>query len=274
MKETLIINRRRRGPYYRMDEAHSHDAYEIYYLVFGNRRFFINDTIYYIKPGDLVVIPKGEIHRTSFDSDSTHERVYVYFSEDYLADLFERYGRMTVLECFSSPQIPVPANRRGYLENLFRRMEAEYEHGDKFSDQLLRSYLAELLFFILRCRDYHSQTGGREITGGDARMQEAARYVAREFRQELTLESVAAFMGLSAPYFSRKFKEATGFGFREYLVHVRIRNATALLLETQKSVTQIAYECGFNDSNYFGDVFKRVKGLSPLRYRKGKGNFA
>ncbi len=273
MEDTLIINRKRRGPYYKMGEAHSHDAYEIYYLVFGNRRFFINDSIYYIKPGDLVLIPKGEIHRTSFDSDATHERVYVYFSEGYLADLVNRYGRRTVLECFAASHVSVPSNRRGYLEDLFARMENEYEHGDRFSDLILRNCLTELLAFILRCREYQDQAG-EAITGGDARMQEAARYIAREFRHELTLDSVAAVMGLSPPYFSRKFKESTGFGFKEYLVHVRIRNATALLLETQKPVSQIAYDCGFNNGNYFGDVFARLKGVSPSRYRKRMGNFS
>lgn len=273
MEDTLIINRRRRGPYYRMEEAHSHEAYEIYYLVFGNRRFFINDSIYYIKPGDLVVIPKGAIHRTSFDSDSTHERLYVYFPEDYLSELFAEYGRQRVLDCFSFPHIPVPSNRRSYLEDLLGRMETEYEHGDQFSDMVLRNCMTELMVFILRCREYQNQVEEGGITGDDARMQEAARYIAKEFRQDLTLDSVAAFMGLSAPYFSRKFKESTGFGFREYLVHVRIRNASGLLLETQKTITQVAYECGFNDSNYFGDVFKRAKGVSPSRFRKGQGKF-
>lgn len=272
-ERTLIINRKRRGSYYRMDEAHSHEAYEIYYLVFGTRKFFIGDTICYIKPGDLVVIPKGELHRTSFDSGSTHERIYVYFSENYLEELFERFGRCQMLENLSYPPVQIPPYQREYLENLFGKMEMEYERGDRFSDLLLRDSLTELLVFIMRCRQSLKQPALSDMSSVDVRMQEAARYIAREFRRNLTLGIVAGHMGLSQSYFSRKFKEATGFGFKEYLCLVRIRAASSLLLETKRSVTDIAFACGFNDSNYFGDTFRKMKGVSPSRYRNGRGTF-
>ena len=51
----------------------------------------------------------------------------------------------------------------------------------------------------------------------------------------------------------------TGFGFKEYIINVRIKHACELLLNTNKSITTIAFECGFNDSNYFGDAFRRTK---------------
>ena len=49
---------------------------------------------------------------------------------------------------------------------------------------------------------------------------------------------------------------------------MRIKHACDMLLNTGFSITEIAYSSGFNDSNYFGDVFKRIKGVSPLQYRK------
>ena len=51
---------------------------------------------------------------------------------------------------------------------------------------------------------------------------------------------------------------------------IRIKNACRLLLETKLSITDIAFECGFNDSNYFGDAFRHMKGVSPNKYRKNK----
>lgn len=75
---------------------------------------------------------------------------------------------------------------------------------------------------------------------------------------------------ISKSYLSKKFKSVTGFGFKEYLVNVRIKNACTLLLDTNKSITDIAFECGFNDSNYFGDAFRHVKGMSPNKYRRNK----
>ncbi len=86
----------------------------------------------------------------------------------------------------------------------------------------------------------------------------------------LSLEYVADKFNLSRSYLSKKFKTATGFGFKEYIINVRIQNACNLLLETNKSITDIAFECGFNDSNYFGDAFRKAKGISPHKYRKNE----
>ena len=57
-------------------------------------------------------------------------------------------------------------------------------------------------------------------------------------------------------------------GFKEYISDVRIKNACEMLLNSSKSVTDIAFDCGFYDSNYFGDAFKSIKGMSPNKYRK------
>ena len=73
---------------------------------------------------------------------------------------------------------------------------------------------------------------------------------------------------MSDSYFSRRFKTVTGFGFKEYLNAVRIRHACDLLLSTDKSITQIASDCGYMDSNYFGDAFHKIKHVSPSQYRK------
>ncbi|OYP47874.1 hypothetical protein CG709_03195 [Lachnotalea glycerini] len=78
----------------------------------------------------------------------------------------------------------------------------------------------------------------------------------------------ASQANMSATYFSRKFKNVTGFGFKEYLCKIRLTEASKLLLETNQSITEVAFSCGFSDSNYFGDVFRKLKGVSPLQYRK------
>ena len=79
----------------------------------------------------------------------------------------------------------------------------------------------------------------------------------------------AVTLGTAAehPWLAKMYK---GFGFKEYLVNVRIKNACRLLLETNHSITDIAFECGFNDSNYFGDAFRRIKGIAPNKYRRNK----
>ena len=103
-------------------------------------------------------------------------------------------------------------------------------------------------------------------------MQEIATYIYENYDKKLTLVDMAERFNISRSYLSKKFKVITGFGFKEYVVNVRIKNACRLLLETNKSITDIAFECGFNDSNYFGDAFRHIKGMSPNKYRKYKEN--
>ena len=79
---------------------------------------------------------------------------------------------------------------------------------------------------------------------------------------------LAAAVNLERTYFSRRFKQLTGFGFQEYLLKTRVLAAQRLLLETALPVGEIAERCGFASGNYFGDVFCRYQGVSPTEYRR------
>jgi len=75
-------------------------------------------------------------------------------------------------------------------------------------------------------------------------------------------------VGFNPNYLSRKFKETAGIGVHEYLVFTRLQHAALELVTTEDSVTEIAFRCGFSDSNYFKDAFKKKYGLTPRAYRK------
>ena len=92
--------------------------------------------------------------------------------------------------------------------------------------------------------------------------------IVENFSDSLTLDSLAEIAGLSATYFSKKFKATTGFGVKEYISFVRLRHAAMELLSTRRSITEIVMGCGFSDSGYFKDAFKKLNGLSPREFRK------
>ena len=139
------------------------------------------------------------------------------------------------------------------------------------SPAFVKTGLVELFLFIIRCQRYE-QNVIKEIDVDNQLMQEIATYIYENYDKKLTLVDMAERFNISRSYLSKKFKVITGFGFKEYVVNVRIKNACRLLLETNKSITDIAFECGFNDSNYFGDAFRHIKGMSPNKYRKYKEN--
>ena len=105
-------------------------------------------------------------------------------------------------------------------------------------------------------------------------MQEAAQYIRTNCSEQLTLNELAKKYSFSKEYFSTIFKETTGFGFNEYLNQMRVSKAIELLNSTSLSITEISAECGFNDSNYFATVFKKIVGTSPnlFRPKRVKGN--
>ena len=85
--------------------------------------------------------------------------------------------------------------------------------------------------------------------------------------EPITSADVARAAGFSPNYLSRKFRAATGIGLHEYIVFVRLQHAAQELVSTSDSITTIALRCGFSDSNYFKDSFKRKYGVTPRAYR-------
>ena len=259
------VTRIKRGSYFEMDKSHVHDFYEIYYLISGTRRYFINDSIYTINKGDIVVIPEGTIHRTTYNNEKVHERMDCKFDRNYIDDIPE--AKSAFMSLFvGSPVLSLHSAHREYVERILNNIRSEYENPDEFSADNARALIHQLIICLTRLKKMQGTNVQNDLD--DSLIQEAARYIRANYSSPLTLEAVAKHINISPTYFSKKFKAATGFGYREYLVNVRLQEAARLLLETKLSITEIALKCGFNDSNYFGDVFRRAKGISPMSYRK------
>lgn len=84
----------------------------------------------------------------------------------------------------------------------------------------------------------------------------------------ITANDVAAKYNFNYSYFLTMFKKYTGTNFNEYVMNLKIQNATNLLLTTSKSVTEIAYQTGFSSASHFIAEFKKQKLLTPFKYRK------
>lgn len=250
-------------------EPHIHPYYEIFYLINGDCTFFIGHNIYQLNQGDLVVVPKGEIHKSTYPQIGSSQRFVVCFKESHVDWVCQLLERSTVESALTSGVISIPQGRRAYIESLMTQLIAESEGQDALSPAFVRTQLLELTLFLIRCRLF-GQSSVKEIDVDNQLIQEVATYIYQNYQSRLDLQEIADRFHISRSYLSRKFKAVTGFGFKEYILNLRIKNACRLLLQTKKSITDIAFECGFNDSNYFGDAFRRIKGISPYKYRKNQ----
>jgi len=102
----------------------------------------------------------------------------------------------------------------------------------------------------------------------DKRLQKISDYVHRNYSGVIRLHSLASEIGMTKHALSRFFKKATGECFIDYVRKIRIEYATKQLLETDDTVADVGYGCGFNTADYFIRIFKEVKGCTPGEYRR------
>ena len=97
---------------------------------------------------------------------------------------------------------------------------------------------------------------------------DALELIRSSYQRDITLSDVAEAIHISPYYLSHIFKEELGFTFLEYLTNVRMEYAKQMLVNTKKSITDIAQSVGYNDAGYFSKVFKKQCGVTPNAYRK------
>jgi len=95
-------------------------------------------------------------------------------------------------------------------------------------------------------------------------------YIHLHLEEEISIHSLASRLGYSDYYFSNKFKQETGLSVRDYIMRAKMEKAKDLLRNTPLSVSEISDQLGFASQSYFGEVFKKETGLTPVRYRSQK----
>lgn len=235
---------------------HYHNYYEFYFLVEGACRYFINNTTYDLKAGDVVIIPKGSIHKTVY-KESAYFRKLIYCSSHYIP-----YSFMEKLPTL--PHIYRNPDAVGLIEKYFGDIEEEYTSDTPFKNEAISAYFQMLLLTLFR-----HLPGAVDVPNADARVSEILEYLKNNFTASCTLEQMAQEFSVSPEHLSRTFKSETGLNFSEYRTLLRLREAERLLKEKPDlSIIEISYESGFNDSNYFSQKFREFYGVSPSVFRK------
>lgn len=239
---------------------HYHNDYELYHLINGKTKYFVGDEIFHLEPGNFILIPKGILHGTDSEDCMHNERIVISFDDD----LFDSEARLALDELCAAKLICLPANQLYQTEELLHKLEVEFMQSQPFGKLMTRLYVQELLTLLcrLRCEPTLHESESEKL------IRTVSEYISTNYAQELSLKSLSRHFALSESCLSRKFKSISGMGLNEYITHVRIHNAARLLSEGDCTITDVAAQCGFNDSNYFASVFKKIKGVTPYKYSK------
>ncbi len=265
----IYCNSTVRSSDYHMAENHSHNYYEIFYAQKGNTRFFVDDRLFDLHSGDFMLVPPNLVHYNRYITATT--RVNIYFRDEDLMRGND-YVLKGMKERFltKAAMYHTPGSHQEAMDYVIEQMLHEVQVNDENTEILLQLLFQE--FMVLSNRYCIANTGHSTLNEqeGDISIQEAAHYISEHYNLPITLNFLAEKSGLSPAYFSKRFHLITGMGMKEYLTYVRLKHAKDELLSTSHSISEVAQNSGFSDSNYFKDVFKKEYGLSPRSYRNSR----
>lgn len=257
-----------------MPDNHMHDTFELYYLMSGRRNYFIKDRLYQIQKGDIVFIPKYELHRTLAAGTPNHDRFLIQFNEQ----LFQETIGESYNEILLSPYLrgirtfrPKPEELL-VLDGIVFRIIRDLKDPQTAHSLQVKLLAIDLMLFLARCLERYAESNSHYDPPIHQKISEIAAFINNHYMHPLTLAQLSETFYLSPHYISRIFKEMTGFSFIKYLTYVRIGEAKRLLRESDRKVLEIADQVGFENLAHFNRVFKQTVQLSPTQYRRLSGS--
>ena len=244
---TCFFERRKHPGNFQMPDVHYHAKHELYYLIEGTTTYFIEDELFLLNPGELIFVPKWSFHKTTSDAD----RILLMFDEDCIGKDYAKY----IEEFSKNKHIVINSKHQNKIRDIMHKIEKEDIKQDADYINMQRLYLRELFILISRHRIVKDKV---KFTHAYESIQSVAKYISANYTADLSLAALSAHFSISPNHLSKQFKKITGVGLNDYINITRIAAAEKLLLNTDMSVTEISLQCGFNDSNYFAAVFKKI----------------
>lgn len=251
------------------NREHYHKSeYEIYYLVTGEKHFYVGDKIYQLRSGDVMFIPPLTVHRSVCPADGIlSNRVVCLFNQDFIAPAMEFADSDTISRFMEGgPQkISLSTVGRSRFEILLRSLNEEISHEEGDYLCMCRMYVLQLCIYLLRFGI--SDVSYEKKSRSEVNMELVRSYIDSNFNKELSLHSLASRFYMNSSALSRSFKNATGQTVVGYINQKRIEKAKELLEERNCSIGLMADKLGFRTTTYFERMFKQTTGMTPTQYK-------
>ncbi len=249
---------------------HYHTELELGLCLEGSGIFIIGEKYYKYAAGDISVICPHELHFAQSDSDNLSTWHFLTislenFRQSSLSALYEKICNGTL-----SGKV-IPGNHYPYMQSLIRLLYHEQKRHAEYYDIVTNSLIPAALVHserILSTPDEHQIQNTQRI----GELLPALKYIAIHFASPIDIPHLAALCHCSVTQLRRLFNEIIGEAPLTYWHKARIYEAIRRLKETSDSITQIAYDIGYETISSFNRHFKEIMGASPSLYRKSEGN--
>ena len=247
---------------------HYENTYQIVFLLAGKILYQVGEKEYQVSKGGMIVLNTLEEHTLKV-LEYPYERYVIQIRPDsfqhevkypeVIAVFIKRPADFSHLLTVTEPVW-------NYLHDVIREMEKEYLNRKKYWEMYVGADLRRMFITIFReCADVLSMM---KIGNGVTVAYNVMNYLNHHFAEDISVNSIAAALFLNRDYISHVFKDETGYSVMAYVISLRINRAKLLLAETDRSITDIAMECGYTDFTYFSKQFKKHTNMSPSKFRK------
>ena len=270
--EGIVIDEVVRDEEYSMTMNHFHDSYELYFLLEGERYYFIEKETYYVKAGDVVLINREQVHKTSQAGSGKHDRILLQLSGRILDPWLKNAGVFSLERLFGDYYgvLKVSELEREEIKSLLFGIRDEIgQRGERY-ETMVRLKLSQILLLIYRIRKKSvlKEMPATVQTAKHGKVHEVAEYLTTHCESGESLEEIAEKFFISKSYLSRIFREVTSFSVNEYRNLARVRKAKELLSNSDYTITEISGLLGFESVTYFERIFKKHGDETPSCYRK------
>ena len=250
---------------------HYHEEYELHLIVATRGKVFVGDYIGEFEPGHLVLTGPRLPHNW-ISSDVPPEGVALRDRVLQFADAPLRQAATTIPEL--NEVLPLLERARHGVEffGLSDRAGRHFARIRQLSGLSRFAEFAEFLAGLARCTDYRLlstvQLQSRDDEAALARISGIVDYLSAHYHEDFSMSALCERVGMTESSFSRSFRRATGNTFTDFVNRLRINKACQLLMETDRYITNVCYDVGFNNVANFNRRFLQIKGMTPKAFRK------
>lgn len=237
---------------------------ELFLQVSGITVFEFPDEKFEVSPGEICMVPAGMPHRERVRAgEEAFTNVVFLYGMDHLQVHFAREEAPCIPEAYISSQIFDLDHP--HLSDILKDL-AEWFHGNDDARSLaVKCVLLDHLFIILKAIEHPIMD---DLSGSLKVVQIRQFLTGNLFNPSLSLNWIARSLQCNPDYLTRLFKKTMGVSIVDYIVEQRLRHARHLLVASTLNISEISRSVGYDNPDYFTQVFRRNEGITPRQFRR------